>query len=188
VQRLIAFFALALLATGCGNVASDTWLLGADAPAEKKVKCDGDHAGFYVCLGSASSIADATLAAKIETALASALPQLVNSDRFRQHVLDAFGKGGAAIDGDLTRADYAVTVTGYCDAVDDALAKAPLNGASIRYNECKGKQDLATVAGILLHEISHNLGYTHPDVNPSRSTVPYYLGDLAEKDLRTNGR
>ena len=54
-------FVLLVAATtlsACGKISSDTFLLGADQQ-QQKVRCSGDHEGFYVCLSTASAIASA---------------------------------------------------------------------------------------------------------------------------------
>lgn len=136
-----------------------------------------------------SELKDPAVGQVIQQALAQ-LVSLVNTDTFQSQVIKSFAAGtGATIDQSLTEANYVVTITGFCDATTDVLADAIVGGDSMNYNECRvqkdagGAFDVPQVAGVLLHEIAHNLGYVHPSVNPSRSTVPYFLGDLAQANM-----
>ncbi len=152
--------------------------------AVTKEACPGDHAGFYVCTQAGFNLGDDELQATISASLAK-LSELVNGDTFQSKIKAAF-PSGAAIVQSLIATNYTVTITAFCDTDGNALARAALGGDSIEYNRCmvekdaSGEPSLAQVAGVLLHEISHNVGYSHPDVNPPRTTIPYYLGDTVE--------
>jgi hypothetical protein len=138
-------------------------------------------------MSEASQINDPKLEQTIVNGLAK-LISLVNTQSFQSQV-EGFYTSGKSIVDNLSSTNYIVTITGYCDASSSVLASAVVGGDTISYNECtvqkdaQGDPDLAVVSGVLLHEISHNVGYTHPSVNPSRTTVPYWLGDTVQDDI-----
>jgi hypothetical protein len=177
--------ALTIGLSGCGS--SIPSLLQGDGGDPPKVSCPGDHDGFFVCMSANSSISDKSLEQAIVQGLTD-LATLVNTASFQRQVDTGFGEG-PSINGALQTTNYIVTITGYCDASSTTLAQAVVGGSTIQYNECtvqktsSGQIDQAAVSGVLLHEISHNVGYTHPSVNPSRLTVPYWLGDTATDDF-----
>lgn len=177
---------ISILSTGCGAIDKASALFSHDELPEK-VRCPGSHDGFYVCLSSESNFSDSGVQSAVEQGLAK-LATLVNEATFQSEIKSAISTGDSIVT-NLTATNYIVSVTGYCEPQGDALARAVVDGNTIDYNECRvshdssGQPDVAEVAGVLLHEISHNIGYTHPEVDPSRLTIPYFLGDTAEKDI-----
>jgi hypothetical protein len=158
---------------------------------DEKVKCPGEHEGFYVCLSTKSKIADEDLKNTIGKALLK-LADIINTDDFADEVKSFYVEGDKIVT-DLRATNYIADIYGFCDASSSVLGKANLYGHTIRYNECNvthdenGDPDLASVAGVLLHEISHNIGYDHAEESPSPNSVPYYLGNLIESQLGGSG-
>lgn len=181
--RIPILLAASLQLTACGsNLAPDSLLANASDDDLAKSPCSGEHAGFYVCLAAQSSLTESAVHNTIRSALA-ALPGVVNSDQFATQVRSAFSNGDSILS-TLTSTNYIVKIDSYCDEADNALAKATVGGTQIYYNECRmDDADTAMVSGVLMHEISHNLGFEHGETDPNRTSVPYYLGDLVEKDL-----
>ncbi len=191
----LALIAGALLAWGtsaCGGAAANEISFINDiltgGKNEKKTVCDSSAEGFLVCMSANSAIEDSRLKQSTFTALGE-LRELVNSEAFANKVNKAFDDNGGVMK-KLRSTNYIAVITSYSAPNDTALAKATLNGHTIRYNaatvarDSSGAPDLAHVAGVMLHEIAHNIGYTHAAENPSRRSAPYFLGDLAEAMLR----
>ena len=176
---------------GCGNVNSETAsLFGMQADPDAKTPCPNPTSGFYVCLDAASTFVDASFEQTIATAMATAI-SLVNGANFQNAIKSGLSGGDQVVD-TLLQTNYIVLVEGYCDSGSTTLAQATVGGYTVHYNECtvqtdsQGNADIAQISGVMLHEISHNLGYTHADVNPSPDSVPYYLGDTAQAMLETS--
>ena len=85
-----------------------------------------------------------------------------------------------------------IEIYGFCESDSKTVATAVLNGDIINYNECSsavddpGEPDQAFISGVLMHEITHNIGYDHEKVNPDPNSVPYFMGDFVEEYLSPN--
>ena len=177
---------IAMLAQGCGGAEYGLILLPTILQQQQKTECS-DAREFRVCLSAESSFADIEVERVIIDALAE-LNTLVNSEEFLT-TLGERASNGAEIGGELVGTNYIARIRGFCDAGAAALAEAEVNGFDISYNECTidrasdGSFSRPHVAGVLLHEISHNIGYSHASENPDPDSVPFFLGDLAEELL-----
>ena len=189
IKRFCVMATICVMPVGCGS-SVDSNNLFSNQETESKTKCD-DSVGFHVCLSTGATFVYSNYK-EITMSAFGELNTLVNTTNFQARVKSAFGTSGNEIVSSLLSANYIVTVQGYCTPNSTTLAQATVGGDTILYNECTtekdydGQPNLARVSGVLLHEISHNLGYSHADINPSPNSVPYYLGDLAESMLSTN--
>jgi hypothetical protein len=95
VTKLGAMALAVVSLSGCGQVAADTMLLGSE-PIPAKVRCPGDHEGFYVCMQSASQIDDAELKNVMLEALGQ-LAVLVNGAEFQEKIEAAFTNGPSIV-------------------------------------------------------------------------------------------
>ena len=186
-RSIVIFYGCLAMLAGCGNINSDTARVFGLSDNQDKTACPNATAGFYVCLDADSSFLEADFKTTILRAMAT-LIKLVNESDFQQAITSGLS-GGDQVVASLKQTNYIVLLQSYCASGSSVLAQASVGGYTINYNECtvtkdsSGADDNAQVSGVLLHEISHNLGYTHADVNPSPDSVPYFLGNTAEAML-----
>ena len=186
-------FLFLVMTTGCGADLTNSLPFGL-GPQPEKLRCDQTSSSFHVCLNPDSVFQKREVRNAILQAM-GLLNELVPEPEFLDTVSDYYSNGkiveNKQIDGRLVREDlvgtnYQITIEEICESNGTQYARATVGGSTILYNGCLVKRNgngeirLPHVAGVLLHEIAHNINYDHDEIDPEPDTVPYFLGRTAE--------